>query len=88
MTNTQNLYGYRLTHEDGSSSKWVFVNSLDGLLDINIKLRNGAHYHFSEYHGDDFIDTWAYNHNFKVMRSYHELDCKDMSFKLLELTET
>jgi hypothetical protein len=85
--NTQNLYGYRLSHEDGSQSKWVFINSLDGLLDINIKLRNGARYHFAEYHGDDFIDTWAYAHTFRLMRSHYSFDVESMSFKLLTLSE-
>lgn len=82
----QFLYGYRLSHEDGSQSRWRFINDNDIILTIRITLRNGSHYYFSE--EVDFVYNWAYDRKLRVECCQFEFDPNSMSFTLVQKQET
>lgn len=64
MTNKQFILGYRLSHAEGTKSRWQFVNDNDIILTIAIKLNNGSRYHFSE--EIDYVYNWAANRGLKA----------------------
>ena len=70
MTN-QYIYGYRLSHEDGSRSRWTFINDDDHILTLRIKLKNGARFHFSK--ESEFVYNWASNRRLEVERCQFEV---------------
>lgn len=54
---TQYIYGYRLTHSDGSTSKWKFLDETSALLAIDIRTKENVNYRYSGHFED--IDAWA-----------------------------
>lgn len=60
----QFLLGFRLSHEDGSKSRWVFVNDNEYMLNISIRLNDGSRHHFSE--ELDHVHNWARNRHLNL----------------------
>lgn len=60
----QYLYGYRLSHADGSRGRWSFVNDNSLYLSISIRLSNGVQY---TYNGStDSVYDWAANRELQL----------------------
>lgn len=72
------IIGYRLSHTDGSKSRWQFINDNDSILTISIKLKNGSKYHFSE--GVDFLSNWARLRDLTVARCCFAFNPDKMTF--------
>lgn len=72
------LFGYKLSAEDGSESRWIFVNSSNAPISIALTQKNGAWQIYEGY--SEGIQPWAAPRELKVETCVFDFDPVSMSF--------
>jgi hypothetical protein len=77
--NTQYIYGYRLSHEDGSVGDWSFIDDNTLVFTVYIILTNKAVYKYNSRDGQS-LERWAKDRELKLETCVFEFDPKAMTF--------
>lgn len=72
------IFGYKLSAEDGSESRWMFINERFQRLVLPLRLKNGATLQFDGF-GDEII-AWAAPRELTVERLVFDFDPIAMAF--------